>query len=202
MFSRKRTEAEDRKMADASDDLGIPMKPARPAAPGASAQIKAPAMPPRAPDLVRATDAARAPEAPRRPGDSVGQPRRSEAEVRKLIVGREITLSGEITSCDKLIVEGSVEANLTNCRDVDIAESGLFKGSASIEDAEIHGRFEGNLVVRKRLLIKASGRVSGTIRYGQIEIECGGQISGDIQAQPPSELGEVNTDVATAHAAN
>jgi len=189
-------------MADASDDLGIPMKPARPAAPGASAQIKAPAMPPRAPDLVRATDAARAPEAPRRPGDSVGQPRRSEAEVRKLIVGREITLSGEITSCDKLIVEGSVEANLTNCRDVDIAESGLFKGSASIEDAEIHGRFEGNLVVRKRLLIKASGRVSGTIRYGQIEIECGGQISGDIQAQPPSEQGEVNADVATAHAAN
>ena len=62
--------------------------------------------------------------------------------------------------------------------------AGLFKGSASIEEAEIHGRFEGNLTVRKRLLIKATGRVSGTIRYGQIEIECGGQISGDVQAQP------------------
>ena len=81
-------------------------------------------------------------------------------------------------------------------------ESGLFKGSASIEDAEIRGRFEGNLVVRKRLLIKASGRVSGTIRYGQIEIECGGQISGDIQAQPASEPGEVLVDVATARAAS
>src|SRR5208283_1434765 len=162
MFSRKRTETEDRKMADASDDLGIPMKPARPAAPGASAPVRAPTMPPRAPDLVRATDAARAPEVQRRPGDAGSQPRRNEADVRKLIVGREITLSGEITSCDKLI-----------------AESGLFKGSASIEEAEIRGRFEGNLVVRKRLLIKASGRVAGTIRYGQIEIECGGQISGD-----------------------
>src|SRR5207237_5049773 len=84
--------------------------------------------------------------------------------------------------------EGSVEANLQNCRDVDIAESGLFKGSASIDDAEVRGRFEGNLVVRKRLLIRASGRVSGTIRYGQIEIECGGQISGDIQAQPGDDL--------------
>jgi cytoskeletal protein CcmA (bactofilin family) len=189
-------------MADASDDLGIPMKPARPPGPGIGAPLKAPAMPPRAPELVRAADAARAPEAPRRSGDSVSQPRRNEAEVRKLIVGREITLSGEITSCDKLIVEGSVEANLTNCRDVDIAESGLFKGSASIEDAEIHGRFEGNLVVRKRLLIKASGRVSGTIRYGQIEIECGGQISGDIQAQPSSEPGEIMMDVAVARAAS
>jgi cytoskeletal protein CcmA (bactofilin family) len=188
-------------MADASDDLGIPMKPARPAAPGPGAAVKPPAMPPRAPDLARAGDAIRAPELPRRPGDPVTPPRRNETEVRKLIVGREITLSGEITSCDVLIVEGSVEANLTNCRDVDIAESGLFKGSAAIEEAEIRGRFEGNLVVRKRLLIKASGRVSGTIRYGQIEIECGGQISGDIQAQPAAEP-EVMTDLAAARAAS
>ena len=183
-------------MADASDDLGIPMKPTRPPGLTVGAPVKAPTIPPRAPDLVRAADAARTPEAPRRPGEPVGQLRRSDAEVRKLIVGREIT------SCDKLIVEGSVEANLTNCRDIDIAESGLFKGSASIEDAEIRGRFEGNLVVRKRLLIKASGRVSGTIRYGQIEIECGGQISGDIQAQPSSEPGEILVDVATARVAS
>ena len=188
-------------MADAADDLGIPMKPVPPAGPGANAPVKPPTMPPRASDLARPGEVIRAPEAPRRPTDSGSQPRRGEAEVRKLIVGREITLSGEITSCDKLIVEGSVEANLTNCRDVDIAESGLFKGSASIEDAEIHGRFEGDLVVRKRLLIKASGRVSGTIRYGQIEIECGGQISGDIQAQPSSEPGEITVDLATARAA-
>ena len=206
MFGRKRTETEDRKMADASDDLGIPMKPARPVGPGASAgpngPAKAPTMPPRAPDLARAGDTVRPPEPIRRVGDIGTQPRRSDSELRKLTVGREITLSGEITSCDKLIIEGSVEANLNNCRDVEIAETGLFKGSASIEDAEIQGRFEGNLVVRKRLLIKASGRVSGTIRYGQIEIECGGQISGDIQAQPSSEPSEVMPDVTSVRAAN
>ena len=110
-------------------------------------------------------------------------------------------MSGEITSCDKLIIEGSVEANLNNCRDVEIAESGLFKGSASIEEAEIQGRFEGNLVVRKRLLIKASGRVSGTIRYGQIEIECGGQISGDVQSQPASDHADIMPEATSAHAA-
>ena len=120
-------------------------------------------MPPRSPDLARAgeTMAIRPAEPIRRPGDPATQSRRNDGEVRKLTVGREITLSGEITSCDKLIIEGSVEANLNNCRDVEIAESGLFKGTASIEEAEIQGRFEGNLVVRKRLLIKASGRVSG-----------------------------------------
>jgi cytoskeletal protein CcmA (bactofilin family) len=203
MFGRKRIETEDRKMADASDDLGIPMKPARPVGPGPNGPVKAPTMPPRAPDLARAGDSIRAPEPIRRAGDPAAQPRRHDGEVRKLIVGPEITLSGEITSCDKLIIEGSVEANLNNCRDVEIAASGLFKGSAAIEEAEILGRFEGNLVVRKRLLIKASGRVSGTIRYGQIEIECGGQISGDVQAQPSSEPAEAMVaDVTSVRAAS
>jgi cytoskeletal protein CcmA (bactofilin family) len=41
-------------------------------------------------------------------------------------------------------------------------------------------------VVRNRLVIKATGRVSGTIRYGRIEIECGGQIHG-VQARTASE---------------
>jgi len=201
MFSRKRTEAEDRKMADAADDLGIPMKPVPPPGPGVNAPIKPPMMPPRTTELARPGEVIRAPEAPRRPADSGSQPRRGDADLRKLIVGREITLSGEITACDKLIVEGSVEANLNNCRDIEIAEIGLFKGSAAIEEAEIRGRFEGNLVVRKRLLIKASGRVSGTIRYGQIEIECGGQISGDIQAQAAAETSDVKADAVTVIAA-
>lgn len=186
MFSRKKTETEDRKMSDAPDDLGIPMKPARSPAATVAPLGRAPApVPPRAPDQPRPTgDAGRPPEPMSRPGSApIPAVRRPDDDLRKLIVGREISLSGEITSCDKLIVEGSVEANLQNCHDVDISESGLFKGSATIDEIEVRGRFEGNLIVRKRLLIRATGKVSGTIRYGQIEIECGGQISGDIQAQ-------------------
>jgi cytoskeletal protein CcmA (bactofilin family) len=201
MFIRKRSETEDRKMAESSDDLGIPMKPVRPVLPPAAAPTRPVAMPPRAPDLARAGEAIRPPELPRRPGDPLPVGRRNDGELRKLTVGREITLSGEITSCDMLVIEGSVEANLTNCRDIDIAESGLFKGAAAIEEAEIRGRFEGNLTVRKRLLIRASGRVSGTIRYGQIEIECGGQISGDIQAQPAAEDGKLMAEAPAARAA-
>ena len=187
-------------MADASDDLGIPMKPVRPAPPAAGIAARPPGMPPRAPDLARAGDAVRPGDGLRRPGEFSNQPR-PDGEMRRLSVGREITLSGEINSCDKLFIEGSVEANLTNCRDVDIAEGGLFKGSAAIDDAEVRGRFEGNLVVRKRLLIKSTGRVSGTIRYGQIEIECGGQISGDIQAQAAGKSVETMSAAAPAHAA-
>jgi len=195
-------------MADTADDLGIPMKPARPiSAPMAVTAVgRSPAtVPPRVPEMAPR----QVPEPPppadaqqRRVTEPLGMPvtpppvpapppppaARRESEARKLTVGREISLSGEIASCDVLVVEGSVEANLQNCRDVDIAESGLFKGSATIDNADVRGMFEGSLVVRKRLLIRAGGQVSGTIRYSQIEIEAGGQISGDVQVNTDSDV--------------
>ncbi len=101
-------------------------------------------------------------------------------EGSKLIVGPEVKLKGvEITDCDTLVVEGRVESALDS-RVIHIAENGVFNGTASIDIAEIHGRFDGELTARKQLIIHASGKVAGKIRYGSIRIEEGGQISGEI----------------------
>ena len=98
----------------------------------------------------------------------------------KLTVGPNIKLKGvEITDCDTLVVEGTVEATM-NSRVMQIAEHGAFKGSAEIDIAEIRGEFDGNLVVRQKLLIYATGKVTGTIRYGKLVVEEGGQLSGEI----------------------
>lgn len=98
----------------------------------------------------------------------------------KLIVGPHIKLKGvEITDCDTLVVEGRVEASMDS-RVVQIAEGGVFSGTATMDVAEIRGTFQGQLTVRKQLMIYASGRVSGEIRYGKIEIEEGGELSGQI----------------------
>src|SRR5438045_2050748 len=85
----------------------------------------------------------------------------TENPIRQLIVGREISLFGEITSCEKLVIEGSIEGKLADCRTILISNGGRFKGSALTEDAVIQGRFEGNLFVRRRLLIKSGGQVIG-----------------------------------------
>ena len=184
MFGRSKKDTEEPpKSAEAFDELALPVKPAgRPPAPAAG-PMRPPVLPPRTPPETPRPVM----ELPRRvetPTPPPPAPSRRDTDMRKLIVGREISLAGEITSCDLLVVEGSVEANLANCREIEISESGVFKGSASIEDAEIRGRFDGILNVRRRLLIHASGKVAGTVRYGQLQIECGGQISGDVQAQP------------------
>jgi len=109
----------------------------------------------------------------------VTQPATSE-DGNKLIVGPNIKLKGsEITDCEILVVEGRVEASM-NSRDIRIAEGGVFSGKAEIDVAEVRGHFEGELTARKRLVIYATGKVSGVIRYGAMMIEEGGTIAGDV----------------------
>jgi len=114
------------------------------------------------------------------PGGMQSDPVHNEGH-KKLVVGREITLAGEITDCDILVVEGTVRASLQDSRRFEITETGVFEGKVEIDVAEIKGRFEGELTARGRLLIRRTGQVVGRIRYAELEIERGGQISGDVQ---------------------
>jgi cytoskeletal protein CcmA (bactofilin family) len=108
-------------------------------------------------------------------------------EGKTLVVGREISLSGQIAACDKLVVEGRVEAELDQCRQLDIGPTGFFKGDANIDEAEICGRFEGSLTVQKRLRVRSTARIRGSLSYGQIEVEAGGEITGDIRTNNPTD---------------
>lgn len=146
----------------------------------------APAKPPAAPSFQ--------PEIPRRVPDIPGAAARrmdrplggigaigGDGDARRLVVGRDICLKGEITSCDKLVVEGVVAVALSNARAIEVAPSGHFTGNADVAEADISGRFEGELIARERLIVRAGGHVVGTVRYGRIVIESGGEVSGDMQ---------------------
>jgi cytoskeletal protein CcmA (bactofilin family) len=104
----------------------------------------------------------------------------SNTSEARLIVGPDVKLKGaEILDCDTLVVEGRVEATMDS-RVIRIAEQGAFTGKVSIDIAEIHGVFEGELTARSQLIIHATGRVSGKIRYGKLVIDEGGELCGDI----------------------
>lgn len=133
------------------------------------------------------------PKVPRKTG-----PLSVQGDAKKLTVGRDISLSGEIASCDTLIVEGEVRANLKNCRTVEIARSGAFRGEADIAVADIAGRFDGTLHVRDRLILRSTGRITGTIRYREIEIERGGKIAGTIEVVgDPDQTDREHTETLT-----
>ena len=114
---------------------------------------------------------------------STTEPEMKKADERKeskLVVGHDIKIKGvEISDCDTLVVEGRVEATLDS-RVLEIAEHGVFQGTIAVDQAEIRGRFEGEITVRKQLIVHASGKVSGKIRYAKIKMEEGAEIAGDL----------------------
>jgi cytoskeletal protein CcmA (bactofilin family) len=151
------------------------------------------------PDALKIETPKPVPPAPR---EELRPLRGDDATTSKLIVGPDIKLKGaEITDCDTLIVEGRVEASMDS-RVIQISERGVFAGKAGVDMAEIRGCLEGELTVRKQLLICATGKVSGKIRYGKLTIEEGGEISGDIAAlNEPAKMG-ARSDSARSAAAS
>ncbi|PWC63550.1 hypothetical protein TSH7_12490 [Azospirillum sp. TSH7] len=171
------------------DMNSIPKPPSAPSMPGAGFKpdvprrvVDMPGSAPRQPSIPVATPAAaHAAQAPVQAPAAQAPMAPAMPEQRRLTVGRDISLTGEIGSCDVLVVEGTVEAKLREGRSVEIAESGLFKGSVEIEEADIAGRFEGDISVRGRLTVRSTGRITGSIRFGELAVDAGGQLIGDIQ---------------------
>jgi cytoskeletal protein CcmA (bactofilin family) len=99
----------------------------------------------------------------------------------KLSIGVNIKLKGvEISDCDVLVIEGQVEATV-HSKVMQIDQPGTLNGTALIDVAEIRGEFSGELTARTRLVVHGTGRVSGTVRYGKLIVEEGGELIGDVK---------------------
>jgi len=118
-----------------------------------------------------------------RPSEPIAPAADVDDTSKRLIVGEGIQLKGEITACERLIVEGQVEVTMKSTRVLEIKPSGRFVGSCEVEDAEVSGIYDGGLTVRGRLVVRAGGRVTGDISYGEIEIEKGAQVTGALSVR-------------------
>lgn len=99
---------------------------------------------------------------------------------RKLQVGRDITLNGEIGACDHLVIEGTVSATIKHLQQFDILDHGQFTGSVTTDNADINGSFEGELNVTGRLWLRQNATVKGTVRYSSLQVEKGARLHGTV----------------------
>ncbi len=152
----------------------------RPAAPGprevpvaepAPAVPRDPAAPTGAPSALKDI------VAPRRPSAD-GLP---SAPGHRLVVGRDIVLTGEIEACESVIIEGRVEGEITDTRYLEIAERGRFKGRAEVDECVVAGACEGDITVAGLLIVRPKGRIKGKVRYAEIEMQRGGRLSGEVE---------------------
>src|SRR5688572_24970978 len=99
-------------MAAQVADSGVPIRPAQ-------APMQ-PLVPPRTTTYSRPGDGT-----DKGPDASPGTPATDQTERRTMTAGRGFSLSGDIRSCERLGIEGSVAATLQDGRVMEIAEAGL-----------------------------------------------------------------------------
>ena len=105
----------------------------------------------------------------------------------RLVVGHGLTFNGAIDACNHLMIGGSVVSDVKLCDRLEIAAGGSFQGTATANDADIAGQFEGELTVLGHLRLRGSGRIRGRITYGTLSVETGGRLLGiaDSSAEAP-----------------
>ena len=106
---------------------------------------------------------------------------RPAVERRTLVVGHGIAVHGNIQDAERLVVEGVIESAKIEAAELAVALGGVFRGEGFVEDADIAGVFDGTITARGTLTVRATGRVIGVARCARLQVEDGGQISGQIE---------------------
>ena len=91
---------------------------------------------------------------------------------------RAAARAGDVNLCDRLIISGTLKASIHEGRELEILPTSVFRGNATVMTADIRGRFEGDLEVRKRLIVRSTGHVAGSITYREMAVEAGAEVAG------------------------
>jgi len=96
-----------------------------------------------------------------------------------LMIGEGVIITGTIKANSKVTIQGTVDGDI-ECNSITISKSGNVKGKIKTDTITVEGKAEGEINAEDVLNIKSTGHVSGKVFYGEIQIEEGGKISGEI----------------------
>ena len=89
------------------------------------------------------------------------------------IVAKNTTIKGDILSDGDFRIDGTLEGTLKTKGRVIIGLDGYVKGNVEAVNAEIGGKFSGNLIVNDLLSVKTTGNITGDIVIGKLSVEPG-----------------------------
>lgn len=104
-----------------------------------------------------------------------------DSDGKNLLVGKQVRIKGEISGCERLQIDGQVDAALSDVKTIEVTASGQFKGTAEVESAVIAGLYEGALKVSGHLEVASTGVLKGSVSYKTIMVANGGKLEGTIE---------------------
>lgn len=111
-----------------------------------------------------------------------------------LVVREDTAIMGEIRNCQRIEIYGQVQGQIA-AESILIHEGGRFHGTVRSDTADVHGTMQGDVFVKHLISIRSSGSVSGNVRYGQLALEAGGNLSAEVRNVPPTLVGDLGLTV-------
>ena len=103
-----------------------------------------------------------------------------------IFIGAGVEFKGEMAVPGCATVDGKFEGVL-KAKSLVVGQSGHVSGQISVETAEVRGTVGDNLTVQSKLVVRASGSISGAISYSKIIVEEGGELAGTIEKLAATE---------------
>ena len=119
------------------------------------------------------------------------------------VIGRSISIKGEISGEEDLIIQGRVEGKIDlKKNNITVDKSGSIKGDIYGKSITIEGEVEGNLFGEKRIVLQPSGVVRGDMRAPAIHLEEGAKFKGNIDMEAWDEKQSTLKEVPLARDRN
>lgn len=89
------------------------------------------------------------------------------------VIGSNTKIVGDIISEGDFRIDGTLEGNIQTNGRIIIGEAGLIKGKAECANADVEGKFSGDLQVSNILTVKATANITGDVVIGKLSVEPG-----------------------------
>ena len=99
---------------------------------------------------------------------------------KSIFIGTGVVFKGSINAPNQAIISGSVEGDLI-AKDVLIGASGVVTGTTEADFIDVKGELNESITSKNVLIVRNTGKVTGDVTYGEIEIERGGKIKGGMK---------------------
>jgi cytoskeletal protein CcmA (bactofilin family) len=97
-----------------------------------------------------------------------------------IFIGAGVEFKGDMTVPGCASVDGKFEGTL-KAESLIVGQSGHVSGQISVDTAEVRGTVGDNLTVQSKLVVRATGSISGAVSYSKIMVEEGGELAGTIE---------------------
>jgi len=100
--------------------------------------------------------------------------------INHCIINQGTKVTGTLDCQNMLIVAGEFDGQIKT-KQLEVAQSGVIKGVVIAESVVVAGIVEATLKCTGRLKITSTGRVTGDVEYGSLEVSLGGKSNGSIE---------------------